>query len=38
MKYVSIRMPETGPLGETFLEASVLAMTGALLVNSPGGG
>jgi hypothetical protein len=38
MKYVSIRIPEPGPFGETFFEASVLAITGALLVNSPGGG
>src|SRR4029434_9603636 len=35
MKYVSIRMPEEGPLGETFLEASDLAMVAALLVNNP---
>jgi hypothetical protein len=32
MKYVSMRMPEAGPLGETFFEASERAMTGALLV------
>jgi len=38
MKYVSIRMPDPGPFDETFLEASVFAMTGALLVNSPAGG
>src|ERR1700730_398023 len=31
-------MPEPGPFGETFFEASVLAMVAALLVNSPGGG
>lgn len=38
MKYVSILIPEPGPLGDTFFEASVLAMTDALLVNSPRGG
>jgi hypothetical protein len=38
MKYVSIRIPESGPLGETFFEASVLAIVGALFVKSPGGG
>ena len=38
MKYVSIRMPEPGPFGETFLEGNVLAIVVALLVNSPAGG
>jgi len=33
-----MRMPEAGPLGETFLEARVLAMVAALLVNKPEGG
>jgi hypothetical protein len=31
-------MPEPGPLGETFFEARVLAMLGALRVNNPAGG
>src|SRR5580700_2440560 len=38
MKYVSIRMPDPGPLGETLLEANALAMVLALLVNRPCGG
>jgi hypothetical protein len=38
MKYVSIRIPETGPLGETFREANAFAIVAALLVNKPGGG
>lgn len=38
MKYVSMRMPDDGPLGETFFEASDRAMTGALLVKSSLGG
>ncbi len=38
MKYVSMRIPEAGPLGETFFEASVRAIVAALLVNSPAGG
>jgi hypothetical protein len=38
MKYVSIRIPEPGPLGDTFFEASILAIVGALFVNSPDGG
>jgi hypothetical protein len=38
MKYVSIRMPEVGPFGETFLEAKVFAMVAALFVNNPAGG
>jgi hypothetical protein len=31
-------MPDPGPLGDTFLEASVLAMVAASLVNNPGRG
>ena len=31
-------MPEVGPFGDTFLDASVLAIVDALLVKSPGGG
>jgi hypothetical protein len=38
MKYVSIRMPELGPLGETFFEARALAIVVALFVNNPAGG
>lgn len=38
MKYVSIRRPEAGPFGDTFLEARDRAMVAALFVNSPGGG
>lgn len=38
MKYVSMRIPEAGPLGETSFEASVRAITGALLVKRPSGG
>jgi len=38
MKYVSIRRPDTGPLGDTLRDASVLAIVAALLVNSPEGG
>lgn len=33
-----MRMPEPGPLGETFLEARVLAIVAASLVKSPRGG
>lgn len=33
-----MRIPEAGPLGETFFEARALATTAALLLNSPGGG
>ena len=33
-----MRMPEPGPLGETFFEARVRAMVGALRVNNPAGG
>jgi hypothetical protein len=38
MKYVSMRIPELGPLGETFFEARVLAIVVAFLVNKPPGG
>ncbi len=38
MKYVSIRMPEPGPFGETLFEAKALAIALAFLVNNPGGG
>jgi hypothetical protein len=38
MKYVSIRMPEPGPFGETLFEAKALAIVLALLANNPGGG
>ena len=38
MKYVSIRIPEPGPFGDTFFDASVLAMTGALLLKRSCGG
>jgi hypothetical protein len=38
MKYVSIRMPEPGPLGETFFEARALAIVVALFVNNPAEG
>jgi hypothetical protein len=38
MKYVSIRMPDPGPFGDTFFEANTLAMVAAFLVKSPGGG
>jgi len=38
MKYVSMRMPEPGPLGETFFEAKLRAMVAASLVNRPSGG
>jgi hypothetical protein len=38
MKYVSIRKPEAGPFGDTFFDASVLAMVEAFSVNSPLGG
>ena len=38
MKYVSIRMPDPGPLGETLLDASSLAIVAALFVNSPARG
>src|SRR5207253_80075 len=38
MKYVSILMPDPGPLGETFFEARVCAMVAAFLVKRPAGG
>jgi hypothetical protein len=38
MKYVSMRMPDSGPFGETFFEARLLAIVSAFLVNSPLGG
>ena len=38
MKYISIRIPETGPFGETFFDANVRAIVLASLVNSPFGG
>jgi hypothetical protein len=38
MKYVSIRMPDPTPLGDTFFDAKVRAMVEALFVNSPLGG
>jgi hypothetical protein len=31
-------MPDEGPLGETFLDASVRAIVAALFVNNPEGG
>jgi hypothetical protein len=33
-----MRMPDSGPLGETFFEAKLLAIAGALFLNNPGGG
>jgi hypothetical protein len=38
MKYVSIRIPELGPFGETLLDASDRAIVAAFFVNKPGGG
>ena len=38
MKNVSIRIPDPGPLGETFFEASVRAIVAASWVNNPAGG
>jgi hypothetical protein len=38
MKYVSIRIPEAGPFGETVFDDSVLAIVAALFVNKPAGG
>jgi hypothetical protein len=38
MKYVSMRMPEPGPLGETFFDARTRAIVLASLLNNPGGG
>ena len=33
-----MRIPDPGPLGETFLDASVLAIVEALFVKRPAGG
>ena len=33
-----MRMPDCGPFGETFFDASVLAITDAFFLKSPGGG
>jgi hypothetical protein len=38
IKKVSIRIPDPGPFGETFLEAKVFAIVAALLLNKPAGG
>jgi len=38
MKKLSMRMPEAGPFGDTFFDASVRAMRGALFRNKPSGG
>jgi hypothetical protein len=38
MKNVSILIPEPGPFGETFFEASVRAIVSGSFVNSPLGG
>lgn len=38
MKYVSILIPEAGPLGETFFDARLRAMVAALCVKSFAGG
>jgi hypothetical protein len=38
MKYVSIRIPDAGPLGETFRDASARAIAGAFFVKRPAGG
>jgi hypothetical protein len=38
IKYVSIRMPEAGPFGETFFDARLRAIVAAFLVKSFGGG
>jgi hypothetical protein len=38
MKYVSMRIPEAGPLGETRFDARVRAMVAAFFVNRPVGG
>ena len=38
MKYVSMRIPDAAPSGETFLDASERAISGALFVKSPSGG
>jgi hypothetical protein len=33
-----MRIPEPGPFGDTFLEASVFAIVAAFWVNNPAGG
>src|SRR5438552_1422873 len=38
MKNVSMRIPDPGPLGETFFDARARAMVAASLVNKPSGG
>jgi hypothetical protein len=38
IKYVSILIPDPGPFGETFRDASVRAIVVALLLNNPLGG
>lgn len=38
MKKVNIRSPDIGPLGDTFFEARLRAITAALFVKSPSGG
>jgi len=38
MKYVSMRIPDAAPFGDTFLEASERAISGALFVKRPFGG
>jgi hypothetical protein len=38
MKYVSILIPDPGPFGETFFDASCRAIVSASLVNNPSGG
>lgn len=35
MKYVNMRIPEPGALGETFFDANARAMVDASLVNRP---
>ncbi len=35
MKYVSMRIPDDGPFGETFFDASARAISGALFVKRP---
>ena len=38
MKYVSMRMPDAGPFGDTFFDASVRAIVAASFVKRPAGG
>jgi hypothetical protein len=38
MKYVSMRIPDPGPFGDTFFEASSRAMISGDFVNSPSRG